>query len=47
MLKKFICWFWGHKLVHKKIVGYDRVGCEVYGEKVKSSFCLRCGKEII
>lgn len=53
MIKKLICWIWGHKTVHKAATGerYDTIdrltGMPIKGhyyKLVRSRFCRRCGK---
>lgn len=53
MIKKFICFIWGHKVVHKAFTGNTMPSInKLTGQKEdillykweKSKFCTRCGK---
>jgi len=54
MLKKIICFLWGHKTVHKAYTGeqmscISRLGTEytisLFLYK-KTPFCIRCGEDV-
>jgi len=55
MLKKFICWLWGHKTVLKSFTGNTIQARGVLGNDFTISlydwrrmeFCIRCGKKNI
>jgi len=52
MIKRLICFLWGHKTVHKaaigefqtlnQLTGYQQTGH--YYKFVQTPFCTRCGK---
>lgn len=54
MIKKFICWIWGHNMMAKHFTGnqYD-TNCKLTGNDIKGNYyiwkrldhCLRCGED--
>ena len=55
MIKKFICWLWGHKTVIEVATGemfdtYDRLTMQPikahYMALKQLPFCTRCGKDV-
>ena len=54
MFKDLICWFWGHKTVHKAYPGTGPKGEDEFGVTfmhstyrwVRTPFCTRCGAVI-
>lgn len=39
MIKRFICWLWGHKTMLKAFTN------DTFYKWEKQRFCIRCGKE--
>jgi len=54
MIKKFICWIWGHKVMLKAYSGKQIPATGVVGEQYlantytwrRSEYCVRCGKKV-
>ena len=54
MIKKLLCWLWGHKTVVKAYTGETMIADGAFDRDVKhplyrwerSKFCTRCGKSI-
>jgi hypothetical protein len=54
MIKKLMCFLWGHKIVHKAYTGSTINGIGVMGNEqtialykfTRTDFCTRCGKLI-
>ena len=55
MLKKLICWLWGHKTVHKVVTGNTMEVTEpmtgllktvVLCKWERTPFCTRCGRTV-
>ena len=54
MIKKLLCWLWGHKTVVKAFTGETMVADTTFDRNVKHSiykwhrnpYCLRCGRMV-
>jgi hypothetical protein len=54
MIKKLICWLWGHKTTHKAYTGETYHSVSLAGNQhtvslyrwARTDFCTRCGKKV-
>lgn len=56
MIKRLICWIWGHKIIVKAYTGHTMPVTNPLTEAEqnvamykweKMKFCLRCGKDVV
>lgn len=54
MIKRFLCWLWGHEVLAKAYTGETFAATNYMGDEHRVSlyrwerqkWCLRCGKEV-